>query len=282
MSNETPAPEGVENRHIAAPDEEIVVPEEDVVEQEDTIDPQPEPLVEPVRATSHVNEVPAEVLAEPVAEEPVAAEPVTAVAPEPTAVVSTPPAQTIYVTAPVEPRKKGNRGFGVLIGLLSTVVFAALYALIVALIETARTGASSFNFVGAFEFYVPALFFLLGFIILAILANRANWWAYILGSLFVGLLVYFGTVATGLLVGGIVLETPSGATRLFGQALTNPLVIAAALLAREVTLWVGAGISARGRRVKVRNVESRAAFDRESAERRAEYDAANGTRDAYV
>ncbi|WP_394770571.1 hypothetical protein [Lacisediminihabitans sp.] len=273
MSNETPAPEGVENRHVAAPDEEIVVPEEDVV-QEDTIDPQPEPLVEPVRATSHVSEVPAAVVAEPVA-----AEPVTEVAPEPTTVVATPPAQTIYVTAPVEPRKKGNRGFGVLIGLLSTVIFAALYALVVALIETARTGVSSFNFLGAIEFYVPALFFLLGFIILALLANRANWWAYILGSLFVGLLVYFGTVGTGLLVGGIVLETPSGATRLFGQALTNPLVIAAALLAREVTLWAGAGISARGRRVKVRNVESRAAFDREAAERRAEYDAANGTRD---
>ncbi|TXN30301.1 hypothetical protein [Lacisediminihabitans profunda] len=275
MSNETPAPEGVENRHVAAPNDEIVVPEEDVVE-EDAIDPQPEPLVEPVRATSHVSEVPAEVLAEPVA-----AEPVTEVSPEPTTVVGTPPAQTIYVTAPVEPRKKGNRGFGVLIGLLSTIIFAALYALIVALIETARTGVSSFNFLGAIEFYVPALFFLLGFIILALLANRANWWAYILGSLFVGLLVYFGTVGTGLLVGGIVLETPSGATRLFGQALTNPLVIAAALLAREVTLWAGAGISARGRRVKVRNVESRATFERESAERRAEYDAANGTRD-YV
>lgn len=278
MSNETPAPEGVENRNVAAPNEEIVVPEEDVVAEEDTIDPQPEPLVEPVRATSHVSEVSGEVLAEPVA-----AEPVRTVTPEPTTVVSTPPAQTVYVTAPVEPRKKGNRGFGALIGLLSTVVFAALYALIVALIEAARTGSStSFDFLGAIEFYVPALFFLLGFIILALLANRANWWAYIVGSLFVGLLVYFGTIGTGLLVGGIVLETPSGATRLFGQALSNPLVIAAALLAREVTLWAGAGISARGRRVKLRNVETRAAFDRETAERRAEYDAANGARDSYV
>jgi hypothetical protein len=273
MSNETPAPEGVENRHVAAQDEEIVVPEEDLVE-EDTFDPEPEPLVEPVRATSHVSEVPAEVLAEPVIEQPVPE-----ATPEPVTAVTTPPAQTIYVTAPVEPRKKGNRGFGVLIALLSTVIFAALYALVVALIETARAGESSFNFLGAIEFYVPALFFLLGFIILALLANRANWWAYILGSLFVGLLVYFGTVGTGLLVGGIVLETPSGATRLFGQALTNPLVIAAALLAREVSLWAGAGISARGRRVTVRNVESRAAFDREAAERRAEYDAANGSRD---
>ena len=268
MSNDTPVPEGVDRRNVA-PGEEILVPEEDAVVVDETVDPQPEPLVEPVRATSHVSELPTDaVSAEPAVEAPVAA--------EPTTVVATPPAQTIWVTAPVEPRKKGNRGFGVLIAVLSAIVFAAVFAVILVIIEASRTGVYAFGFLGAIEFYVPVLFFLLAFIILVLLANRANWWAYIVGSLFVGLVVYFGTVATGLLVGGVVLETPSGASRLFGQALANPFVIAAALLAREVTLWAGAGISARGRRVKARNIQARTAFEQEAAERRAEYDAASG------
>jgi hypothetical protein len=278
MSNETPAPEGVDKRHVSAPDEEVVVPEQPAAVVDDSVHhahTEPEELVvphEPVPASGHVNEVSARVVnAEPATEEPVLREPVEA------PVLAAPierPAQTVYVMAPVEPRKKGNRGFGVLIAVLSTIVFAVLFALILAIIEVSRTGVYTFDFLGAIEFYVPVLFFLAGFIIVALLANRANWWAYILGSIFVALLVYFGTVGTGLLAGGIVLETPRGAARLFGLALANPFVIAAALLARELALWAGAGISARGRRVTARNVEARSAFEREEAERRSEYAAA--------
>ena len=208
----------------------------------------------------------AEPVAEPLAHEPVASEPVAAPVER--------PVQLVYVAAPVEPRKKGNRGFGVLVAALSTIVFAAVFAVILAIIEATRTGAYSFDFLGAIDFYVPVLFFFVGFVIIVLIANRANWWAYIVGSIFVALLVYFGTVGTGLLVRGVVVETPRGAARLFGLALANPFVIAAALLARELALWAGAGISARGRRVKVRNVEARSEFEREAAERRAEYDAA--------
>lgn len=278
MSNETPAPEGVDKRNVSAPDEEVVVPEQPAALVDDSVHhayTEPEELVvphEPVPATAHVNEVSARVVnAEPAAEEPVLREPVES------PMLATPiarPAQTVYVTAPVEPRKKGNRGFGVLIAVLSSIVFAGLFALILAIIEVSRTGVYTFDFLGAIEFYVPVLFFLAGFIIIALLANRAHWWAYILGSVFVALLVYFGTVGTGLLVGGIMLETPGGAARLFGLALANPFVIAAALLARELALWAGAGISARGRRVTARNVEARSAFEREEAERRSEHAAA--------
>jgi hypothetical protein len=39
-----------------------------------------------------------------------------------------------------------------------------------------------------------------------------------------------------------VAETPSGAARLLATALTSPFIIAAALLAREVSMWMGAAI----------------------------------------
>ena len=49
-------------------------------------------------------------------------------------------------------------------------------------------------------------------------------------------------------------------------------MIVSALLAREVSMWVGAGIAARGRRVKERNIVARETYDRELAEKRAEHE----------
>ena len=191
--------------------------------------------------------------------------------------------QTVYVPAPVPPIKKGNRGFGVLIALLSTMIFAGLYALVIASIRALELGVFQFDFFGSLAFYTPAIFFFVGFVIVVLLANRASWWGYVLGSIFVALFVYFGTVATGLLVNNIVAETPSGAARLLSTALFSPFIIAAALLAREASMWMGALISARGRRVKVRNLEARDAFDRESADRATDLENSRyDTRDVTV
>ncbi|MFM9919055.1 hypothetical protein [Lacisediminihabitans sp. H27-G8] len=190
----------------------------------------------------------------------------------PLAATSAASMQTIYVPSPVPPRRKGNRGFGVLIALLSSVVFAALYAVAIAAIHSVEIGAFRFDFFGSLAYYTPIAFFFIGFVIVVLLANRASWWSYVLGSLLVGLVVYFGSVGTSLLVNNVFALTPNSAARLFSVALTSPFIIAAALLAREVSMWMGALISARGRKVKVRNLEARDTFDRESAERTAEYE----------
>ncbi|MES2093721.1 MAG: hypothetical protein V4531_07910 [Actinomycetota bacterium] len=190
----------------------------------------------------------------------------------PRAATSAAAMQTVYVPAPVQPRTRGNRGFGVLIALLSTAIFAGLYALVIATIRAVEVGVFQFTFFGSIAFYTPVAFFFVGFVIVALLVNRAAWWAYVVGSLFVGLFVYFGTVGTGLLANNVFAETPASANRLFAQALTSPFIIAAALLAREVSLWMGALISARGRRVKARNIEAHDTFERESAARTAEYE----------
>jgi hypothetical protein len=190
----------------------------------------------------------------------------------PLAATSAASMQTIYVPSPVPPRRKGNRGFGVLIALLSSVIFAALYALAIATIHAVEIGDFRFDFFGSLAFYTPVAFFFVGFVIVVLLVNRASWWGFVLGSIFVALFVYFGSVGTSLIVNNVFALTPTDAAQLFSTALSSPFIIAAALLARETSMWMGALISARGRKVKARNIEANETFDRESAARTAEYE----------
>ena len=207
----------------------------------------------------------------------------TAEEPPPRAATSAASMQTVYVPAPVPPLKKGNRGFGVLIALLSSLVFAGFYALVIAAIQAVEIGVFRFDFFGSLDFYTPIAFFFVGFVIVVLLANRASWWSFVVGSLFVALFVYFASVGAGLLANNVFGLTPTNAARLFSAALLNPFVIAAAIIARETSMWMGALISARGRKVKARNIEARETFDRESAARTAEYENSRyGVQDATV
>lgn len=215
-------------------------------------------------------------LARAVAVEPAhvsATEPVLATT-DPGAVESgfaTPAQRVVYVEAPTKPKKKGNRGVGALFALLSGVLYAVLFAAIVFVLFYATTGRAVTNFVGQTSFFVPILLFVIAFIVLVLIVNRAGWWAYALGSIFVGVFVYFATIGVLLLLDGVLQVTPDQATAAFGRALANPLVIASALLARELSLWVGLAISARARRVKARNQKALDEFNREAEERKAGY-----------
>jgi hypothetical protein len=73
-----------------------------------------------------------------------------------------------------------------------------------------------------------------------------------------------------LLIGDVFHGSPDPVS--FASLAINPWVIAAALVAREVSIWIGLAIAARGRRVRVRNVETRTAWDREQEEKKAEYE----------
>lgn len=190
-------------------------------------------------------------------------------------VVAPPAHQTVYVQAPSAPRRRSNRGIGVLLAVFATIIFAALFAIVIALIGVVRDGGDlRFAFLSNTEFYVPVLFFLIGFVVLVLIVNRARWWAHVFGSIFVALFVYFGTIATLLLINGVAAHTPEVAGTMLSTALVDPLVVAAALIGREVALWIGFAISARGRRLTARNAEARAAYDAEVAEKRADYDRA--------
>ena len=60
--------------------------------------------------------------------------------------------------------------------------------------------------------------------------------------------------------------TPSEANAAFFTGLAQPFTIVAALLAREVAIWTGAILGRRGRTVRARNAEAKAAYEREQAE----------------
>ena len=185
--------------------------------------------------------------------------------------------QRAFTSPPVAPKKKGNRVFGALIALVSSVVFLIVFAIVAAIvIAVGAPGQSVVGNLTAFltspVFYVPAIFFAVAFVLVVLLANRANWWAYIIGSLFVAAVVYFGTIGVGLLISNVVVMTPAEAAAEFARSASNPFVIAGALVAREVAMWSGAAIAARGRRMKVRNRSSREEYERAAAEHRAEYE----------
>lgn len=183
-----------------------------------------------------------------------------------------PAERVVYVTAPTAPTKKGNRGVGSLIALLSAVVYAALLAVALLILTVIAGGQANFDFVTNVRFYIPVLFYVVGLVLLVLVLNRASWWPYIIGSLLVGVLVYFGSIGLGLVATGIIQNTPDEAAARYALELRNPGFIIAALLAREVAMWTGAIIASRGRKVKARNIEAREAFDRELAEKRAAHD----------
>lgn len=188
----------------------------------------------------------------------------------PTATYTTPeptgPPQVLYMQPPAPPKKAGNRGLGTVWALLSTVVYAGLLLASPWIVGWISGGGTDLSYLTDAKFWIPVVIFALAFILLVLLANRANWWAYILGSLFVAAAVYFGTIGAAIL--GDTLVGISPATT-FASGAVSPFVIVAALLAREVSMWGGSIIARRGRKLKVRNAEARESFEREAAERRA-------------
>ncbi len=184
------------------------------------------------------------------------------------------PVQTVYVTAPTPPKRKGNRGMGVLLAFLATVVFAAAYAgvsaLLILFVSPSAVPDALTKFVVGPLFYVPVAAFLVLMILWALLVNRASWWAWVIGSLVIAAATYFATIGTLLLMSGGFGLTGSQAALAFVGFAINPALIAAALLARETSIWFGAAIAKRGRRVRERNYEAWMEFENEEARKKAD------------
>lgn len=178
------------------------------------------------------------------------------------------PQTPIYVQAPTPPAAVGNRGGGILIALVAAAVFAGLFALVVFVIS-GLTSATVEQAVGTFsvfivrpEFFIPVLFFFVAFSLLIAIVNRGGWWAYVLFGFLVAVVVYFSFIGGALLGVQAWNFTPSEAQVFINTLWLNPVAIAAAVIAREVPIWFGAWIAARGRKVTARNVEARQEYDR--------------------
>lgn len=190
-------------------------------------------------------------------------------APEPIAPAPAP--QTIYVQAPTPPKARGNRGFGVLVALIGTVVFALLYAgvayLLVSLYGAGRGDGVRVltEFLVQPVFWVPVLAFFVGFALLAAIVNRGAWWYYAVFGLLVGVLVYFSYIGGSLLTVEAWTLTVEEGTGFLAQRWLDPFAIAAFVIAREIPIWLGGWLAARGRNVTERNRLAYEAYERELA-----------------
>lgn len=234
---------------------------------------EPTSSVEPVETPPSYQTAPVEPLPAPA---PAPAEP----ARDPFPAASPANREIVYVAAPVPPKVRNNRVAGVLLAVLGAVLFAVLYAGAYAL-ATAVVGipvATAFTaFASSYLFWVPVLVFLVTFVLLVLALNRAGWWAHVLGSLIVALVVYFASAGILLLVSTIPLFAPDVEPRAYTYFLALPALVIAGVVAREVSIWIGLAIAARGRRLTSKNRESRAEFEREQAEKRAEYERSSST-----
>lgn len=183
----------------------------------------------------------------------------------------------------VEPDKRGNRGFAFFTALLATVVFGAVYAAAFAAARMIFTTGGDFvggvlEFIGTAPFYVPVVLFGVFLIVWSLIANRAGWWSYIVASLIAAVItgagyylgVGFQDVVNGQRWSNETVETA------IRSAEHLPGALLAFIAGRESALWIGGIAAARGHRVKKRNAEARAEYDRKVAEER-EYEAQRTT-----
>ena len=212
------------------------------------------------------DETPEEIVVE--ADEIVVEEAATGEAPTATATLTDEKAESplagervVYVEAPLPPKARSNRVVGALLALVGAVLFAVVYALVGAgfiALTGSRFGFG--DFITDAIFWIPVLFFTIGFVLVVVLVNRAAWWVHVVASLLVAVITYFGSIGMLLLVTGI-----AGSSVGFVDTALSPYVIAATIVAREVSIWVGLLISRRGVKLTARNKAEREAFDAEQA-----------------
>ncbi|MDM4761514.1 hypothetical protein QT381_00635 [Galbitalea sp. SE-J8] len=163
----------------------------------------------------------------------------------------------VYRDRPVPPKPHGNRAFGVLITVLGAVLYAVLFAFAVLIVFRAITGVATMDLLANPGYWIPVGLFVVVQIASVLVLNRASWWAHIIASAVVAVVVYFGS---GYLVGLVELYAwRSDLT--YASVLGAPTSIVAGLLAREIALWAGAVIARRGRSVRARNAAERTAFE---------------------
>ncbi|HEX6954994.1 MAG TPA: hypothetical protein VF156_08950 [Agromyces sp.] len=188
----------------------------------------------------------------------------------PPAAPAPPSPQAIYVQAPTEPKPRGNRGFGVLVGLLATVVFALLYAgvsYLVILGQNPMPDAARVlgQFLAQPVFWIPVIFFFLAFALLAVVLNRAAWWTWAVFGLLTAVIVYFAYIGGALLTVAAWQFTLAETGEFLSNQWLSPYAIIAAVVARELPIWFGGWIAARGRTVTERNRQAREEYERQLA-----------------
>ena len=200
-----------------------------------------------------------------------AAEPASTETAEPTP-APTPAPTVVYVDPPARPKKRGTRGVGIAVVLLATGIFTILYALATIILALALRpdGLNGFvEYLASAPFLVPVAVFAGAHLLLVLIANRAGWWMHVLGGFLVAVLVWVAFLGAAVIAAGA-LGAPAGQQQaLLLQQAVNPLGILAAVLAREIPIWVGGIVARRGRTQAAKNAEAQEAYERDLAAHRA-------------
>ncbi|HWV49183.1 MAG TPA: ABC transporter [Microbacterium sp.] len=177
--------------------------------------------------------------------------------------------QPIFVQAPEPPRDRGNRGTAGLIGLLATIVFAALYLGIVLAIGAIegdvvaeKIGDAALAPLTTWGFWTPVVVFFLSFWLLGAIINRGRWGLWVIFGLLVGVATYFGFILGQLFEAPFWMITASQGVELVNEQLFSPLAIAAFVLGRELTIWFGAWVARSGARKAELNAEAQREYER--------------------
>ncbi len=146
--------------------------------------------------------------------------------------------------------REKRRVFTGLIFLLAVVMYAALLALAAtALLEAGAFVNQGSAQVGIYlvapAFYIPIIVFAVMFFVLVFLVSRRWRSKYVGGGLIIAVLVYFSAIGGALLTVSAWTLTSLQFNAFFVQVATSPLIIAAAIVAREIPVWFGAWIRAR-------------------------------------
>ena len=178
-------------------------------------------------------------------------------------------AQPIFVQAPEAPRPRGNRGAAGAIGLLATLVFAMLYlaatlglGLLVGTVQTADLADAALAALTTWGLWVPTVAFFVGFWFLGAIINRGGWGHWVVWGLVVGVISWGGYLLGALFAAPFWMLTNREGIDLLQQSVLAPLAIVAFVLGRELTVWFGAWVARRGRRVTELNDEAQREYER--------------------
>lgn len=185
------------------------------------------------------------------------------------------PIAQFYAPSPEPPVFKGNRGAGILISLLAGLAFAVVLAGIIAALLAPMLSPSQFSvaiveYLLSLAFLVPVGVFTVALIVLVLIVNRAGWWAYVLGGFIVGVAVWFAAVGGWILSPDLSEMSRQEGLQNIITVMLLPLPILAGVAAREITVWFGAWIGARGRKVRALNEAALEEYELSLAELQAE------------
>jgi hypothetical protein len=177
--------------------------------------------------------------------------------------------QPIFVQAPEPPRPRGNRAAAGLIGLLAALSFAVLYlaaALAFGLLDGTHTFTTvvdaAVDALTSWWLWITTAVFFIGFWLLGAIINRGRWAHWVVWGLLIGFVAYGAHLVGQLFQAPFWQLTRTEGADLVETQLVAPLAFAAFVIGRELTIWFGAWVAARGRRVSEINLEAQREYER--------------------